>query len=256
MTLIPFHCVDRQLNSLLAQVLTGAGPGVCWGAVLEGFSSLWYGHCSVEGLFPLPSLYHFSLVHLSYLFTLLSWFSSPLSHSLFSPIFSCFSVTFRPPPARSFSPPSLGPLDRGECLAHQEYTSTGFEYFLWWERRVREPLRSSKSVGPISYHCSLQSKHSWQVLLNVPIPAPACPSWEQTELPSAPVQFCVTRTKILRLSSPKQPGRGHSEGGANERRGFFPVTNLIPASDWWLNYISQDAVRVTICTDFGRRAAC
>lgn len=157
MTLIPFHWEDRQLNSLLAKALTGAGPGVCLGAVLESSSSPWYGHCSVEGLFPLPSLCHFSLVRLIYLFTLL-WFSSPLSHSLFSPIVSCFSATFCPPPAGSFSPLSLGPVDRGECLAHQEYTSTGFEYFLWWERRVREPLRSSKSVGPISYHCSLRSK--------------------------------------------------------------------------------------------------
>lgn len=40
MTLIPFHREDRQLNSLLAKALTGAGPGVCWGAVLESSSSL------------------------------------------------------------------------------------------------------------------------------------------------------------------------------------------------------------------------
>lgn len=159
MTLITFHCEDRQLNSLLAKVLTGAGPGVFWGAVLDSSSSLWYGHCSVEGLFPLPSLCHFSLVRLIYLFTLLFFdfllLFPILSSPLLFPVSLLLFVRLLPD---SFSPPSLGPVDRGECLAHQEYTSTGFEYFLWWERRVREPLRSSKSVGPISYHCSLRSK--------------------------------------------------------------------------------------------------
>lgn len=49
-------------------------------------------------------------------------------------------------------------------LAHQEYTNTGFEYFLWRERRVREPLRSSTSGGPISNWYPLELHKSWREL--------------------------------------------------------------------------------------------
>lgn len=140
----------------------------------------------------------------------LSLFSSSC---LFYPLHPCpRSITLLP-----FLPisPALLPLpepEKGELgdLAHQEHTNTGFEYFLWWERRVREPLRSSTSVGPISNWYPLVLHKSWRELPKFAMTALAA---QTSDFPLCWFRLEPKTTKIPRLSTPKQPGAGSMEGG-------------------------------------------
>lgn len=92
--------------------------------------------------FPVTSLVSFFLAVLflcSSLVLILFCLSSPPLPSLCCSLFLS-SLIF------SLLLPLPAPGNRRE-LAHQEHTNTGFEYFLCRERRVREPFRSSKSMG-------------------------------------------------------------------------------------------------------------
>lgn len=205
-----------------------------WGAALGGFpvsscgpkrslppssSLLWRSFFSFFFL-PCPLSQFPSFVCLTSSFSL-SLLSSPSSSILFFSVYSILStlalLCLLPPP------PSLPPAVRN-CreLAHQEYTNTGFEYFLWWERRVREPLRSSKSVGPSSNQYCLLLHQSWQELPELSIEAGHIQTSEDffLHLFLSPRQH-RPGFRIRRLSSPEQPG-----AGSMERAG--PVEGRIP----------------------------
>lgn len=154
--------------------VAGCSRSQCiWGAALGGFPSssslppslslLWRSFPFFFSLVSSPS----SLTCLIFFFLTSSFFLSPLFSSSPFTVFSVYSIlsTLLPITLLSSPPPFLPPA-AGNCkeLAHQEYTNTGFEYFLWWERRLREPLRSSKSVGPSSNQCCLLLHQSGQEL--------------------------------------------------------------------------------------------
>ena len=151
-------------------------------------------------------------------FLILSYLLHALHHHPLLPSLSS-------PPSLPFFSISQHPGTRRE-LAHQEYTNTGFEYFLWWERRVREPLRSIKSVGPSSNQYCPWLHHSWQELSELSMAA----LLTQTSKDFSPYLSCSLcwhnpRFGVSHLLS--NLGRGQWKGGANREADPSNLTALV-----------------------------
>lgn len=249
-------CKNPHLHHLWGWSMTSGGQGAAAAGLsmsgellLEAFLSLPAAPALTPTLFisPLKIFLPFLFSPLSPLLvsSLVSSFSfSPLPFSFLCsslPLFS-FSYLFIPSstPLPSFyycpflSSPSLPPA-AGNCreLAHQEYTNTGFEYFLWWERRVREPLRSSKSMGPSSNQYCLLLHQSWQELPERSIEA----GHIQTSEDFFPHLFCSppnTDQDSASLISWATWGGVNGEGGASGGADPSNLIALVSQTQWLL----------------------
>ena len=183
-------------------------PFLLWRSVSLCFLS-WF--LSRKWCFSLSALFLFS-----YSFLFISC-SSPLSSVSYSPFLP------RPPSLPFFSISQH--LGTRRELAHQEYTNTGFEYFLWWERRVREPLRSIKSVGPSSNQYCPWLHHSWQELSELSMAALLTQTSKDFSLNlSCSLCWHSPRFGVSHLLSNLE--RGQWRGGVNGRAG--PIERPIP----------------------------